>query len=143
MMKRWIKIALCVLLLVVILSGALLANYLIALQAYRHAIEAITYTRTDASGLSDGVYTGDCDARFIYAKVEVTVENHAMTDIALLEYRHHRGADAVHMIPAMLDAQRLDVDVVAGATSSCKVIRKAVDNALSGAAALVSAARLC
>ncbi len=132
-MKKWVKIALGVIVPVVVLSGAFLANYMVSLQAYRSAIANITYSHTDASGIPDGSYIGDYDARFIYAKVKVTVTNHAMTDIELLEYRHDRGAAAVQVIKKMLDAQRLDVDVIAGATNSCKVIRKAADNALSAA----------
>ena len=133
-MKKYVKFALIFIALAVAVSGVFWGPYLLSLHAYKNALNQITYTRTDAAGIPDGSYIGDCDARFIYAKVSVTVKNNTMTDIALLEYRHDRGAAAVRIVKDMLDAQRLDVDVIAGATSSCRVIRKAVDAALSGAA---------
>lgn len=66
----------------------------------------------------------------IYAKVEVTVSDGKMTDIAILEHRQERGKAAEAVISDMLAEQKIDVDAVSGATNSSTVIKKAVENAL-------------
>lgn len=119
--------------LLAIISGALLTNYLISVKTYKTAVSKITYEKQNILDIADGAYTGDCDVQFIYAKVRVTVKEHRIADIQLLEHRHERGAAAESILKKMIDTQKIDVDVVAGATNSSKVIKKAVDNALSSA----------
>ena len=84
----------------------------------------------DLSAIPDGVYVGEYDVNFIYAKVEVTVRNGEMTDIIILEHKQERGKAAEAVISDMLAEQKIDVDAVSGATNSSTVIKKAVENAL-------------
>lgn len=114
-------------------SGFFLTDYLISVQRYKNMVENITYENMDASHIPNGTYSGECDAQFIYAKVEVTVENGRITDIQVLEHRHERGAAANGIEQRIIDKQMVDVDAVSGATNSSKIIKKAVDNALSSA----------
>lgn len=100
---------------------------------YRNAVAAIDYSGVDISAVADGVYPGECDVGFISAKVAVTVEDGAITHIDLLEHKNDRGGAATGIGQRIVREQRVDVDVVTGATNSSKVIKKAVDNALSGA----------
>lgn len=132
-MKKWVKIVIGAVLLLAIISGALLTNYLISVKSYKTAVSKITYEQQNLLDVADGSYTGECDVQFIYAKVRVTVKDHRITDIQLLEHRNGRGAAAESILKKMVNAQKIDVDVVAGATNSSKVIKKAVDNALSSA----------
>ena len=67
---------------------------------------------------------------FIYAKVEVTVQNGEITNINILEHRHERGKTAEVIADSMVDEQKIDVDAISGATNSSTVIKKAVENAL-------------
>ena len=55
-----------------------------------------------------------------------------MQEVELLEHYNGRGEAANVMPSRMLEEQRIDVDTVFGATSSCKVIQQAVYNALAG-----------
>lgn len=132
-MKKWVKIVIGIVILAVITSGAFLTSYLLSVKSYQNAVEGITYRHQNALDISDGAYIGECDVRFIYAKVKVTVKNHSITDIQLLEHRHERGTAAESILKEILAQQKIDVDIIAGATNSGKVIKKAVDNALSGA----------
>lgn len=132
-MKRQVRIVIGAVVLLAIISGALLTNYLISVKTYKTAVSKITYEKQNILDIADGAYTGDCDVQFIYAKVRVTVKEHRIADIQLLEHRHERGAAAESILKKMIDTQKIDVDVVAGATNSSKVIKKAVDNALSSA----------
>ncbi len=61
---------------------------------------------------------------FIYAKVEVTVENGKMTNINILEHKQERGKAAEAITDKIVDGQRIDVDAVSGATNSSTVIKK-------------------
>jgi uncharacterized protein with FMN-binding domain len=92
----------------------------------------MTFIHTDASNIADGTYIGECDVKFIYAKVAVTVRDGHITDIRLLEHRHERGQAAEAVIDKIITQQELDVDAVSGASNSSQVIKKAVDNALGG-----------
>lgn len=55
-----------------------------------------------------------------------------MQELELLEHHHSRGEAAGVLPSIMLQEQRIDVDAVSGATSSCRVIQQAVQNALMG-----------
>lgn len=80
--------------------------------------------------ISDGVYIGEYDVNFIYAKVEVTVQNGEITNINILEHRNERGKAADAITNKIVDEQKIDVDAISGATNSSTIIKKAVENAL-------------
>ena len=97
---------------------------------YKQAVKETTFDEINIPDVSDGVYIGEYDVNFIYAKVEVTVQNGEITDIIILEHRHEHGKAADTVINEIIDEQRIDVDAVSGATNSSIVIKKAVENAL-------------
>lgn len=132
-MKKRTKIIIAFLALVALVAGGFFADYIISVNKYQDAIANMTYKNIDASNISDGTFVGDCDVNFIYAKVELTVQDGMITNITLLEHRHERGASAEGIERKIVAEQKVDVDAVSGATNSSKVIKKAVDNALSNA----------
>ena len=106
------------------------AVYLKNVEDYKQAVKETTFDEINISDVSDGVYIGEYDVNFIYAKVEVRVQNGEITDIIILEHRHEHGKAAETVINEIVDEQRIDVDAVSGATNSSIVIKKAVENAL-------------
>ena len=70
------------------------------------------------------------NALFIYAKVEVTVQNKEIEKIRILEHKNERGQVAETIVDQIVSEQKIDVDAISGATNSSKVIKKAVENAL-------------
>ena len=132
-MKPRKKVILAIVALFLVIAAVIVVRFLPSYLEYQNAVAHMTLSHTDASNIPDGVYVGECDVSLIYAKVEVHVENNAITDIRILEHRNGRGASAEKIAGEMVAQQRLDVDAVAGATNSSIVIKKAVDNALSGA----------
>ena len=112
---------------IVLIGGAV---YLKNVADYKQAVKETTFDEINISDVSDGVYIGEYDVNFIYAKVEVTVQNGEITDIIILEHRHEHGKAAETVINEIVDEQRIDVDAVSGATNSSIVIKKAVENAL-------------
>ena len=132
-MKKTTKLIIGAVLLAAAIAVTSLINYLVSVKRYQDTIANMTFTHTDATGIPDGTYIGECDVKYVYARVQVTVHNEKITDIVLLEHRNERGSNAEGIEKEIVARQRVDVDAVSGATNSSQTIKKAVDNALSGA----------
>ena len=100
--------------------------------AYQDMVKHTIISDVDISDLPDGIYTGEYDVDFIYAKVEVVVKSGIITDIIILEHRNDRGNTAESLTGDIILAQSIDVDAVSGATNSSTVLKKAVELALTG-----------
>ena len=98
--------------------------YIKSVADYRQAVRETTFEDINISDIPDGVYVGEYDVDFIYAKVEVTVQNGEITNINILEHRHERGKTAEVITDSIIDEQKIDVDAISGATNSSTVIKK-------------------
>ena len=127
--KKIISFIILLLLLIGLICGAV---YLKNVADYKRAVGETTFGEIDITDVSDGIYIGEYDVNFIYAKVEVTVEDGEIVSINILEHRHERGKAAETVIEKLIEEQKIDVDAVSGATNSSTVIKKAVENALKG-----------
>ena len=125
--KKTVLFVIMFLLLVGFVLGIL---YLKSVADYRQAVRETTFEDINISDIPDGVYVGEYDVDFIYAKVEVTVQNGEITNINILEHRNERGKTAEVITDSIVDEQKIDVDAISGATNSSTVIKKAVENAL-------------
>lgn len=117
----------------VLLLGAGVLFYLNSVEAYQRHVAQMEIADIAFSTVPDGEYEGEVDETLIRVKVRVTVEDGAVTDIALLEHENGRGKPAEAVIGEIIRQQTLDVDSVSGATNSSKLIKKAVENALQSA----------
>ena len=104
--------------------------YLKNVADYKQAVKETTFEEINISDISDGIYVGEYDVNFIYAKVEVTVQNGEIININILEHKNERGEAAEAITNKIVNEQRIDVDAISGATNSSTVIKKAVENAL-------------
>ena len=129
-MKRTKKTILLVVLAAVALGAVLLGSYLKKVADYQQAVQDLTVEEVPLTTVADGTYQGECDVDFIRAQVAVTVKGGQITNISLLEHKNGRGQPAEVVLDNILQAQRLDVDAVSGATNSSTVLKKAVENAL-------------
>ena len=125
--KKVVLLVIMLLLLIGLVWGII---YLKSVSDYKQAVKETTFEEINISDISDGVYIGEYDVDFIYAKVEVTVQNGEITNINILEHRHERGKTAEVITDSIVDEQKIDVDAISGATNSSTVIKKAVENAL-------------
>lgn len=125
--KKTVFFVIMFLLLVGFVWGIL---YLKSVADYKQAVKETTFEDINISDVPDGVYIGEYDVDFIYAKVEVTVQNGEITNINILEHRHERGKTAEVITDSIVDEQKIDVDAISGATNSSTVLKKAVENAL-------------
>ncbi len=130
-MKKHLKIAIPS--IVILLSLTALLIYLSSVNRYKKDVAAITFEDINLSEIPDGKYIGSCNVNFIYAKVEVTMKAGAIVDIFLLEHKNGngKGKPAESIIADIIKKQSLTVDAVSGATNSSKVIKKAIENALT------------
>ena len=128
--NKAVLIVISALLVIGLLSGGL---YLKSIGDYKAKVKvnALTFDEIDLTKVVDGVYEGQCDTGVVRARVQVTVRDHRMESIELLEHENGRGAPAEAILDQMLQNQTTAVDAVSGATCSSKVIRKAVENALA------------
>ncbi len=124
---------------IIILSSVLLAGLLTAIlffvilpeRSYED-IRQMSIQNVNLDQLEDGVYQGE----FAYGQytyhAEVTVKNHRIEEIKLSHGNKSKQAKAAEgVIDTILTEQKVDVDVVSGATTTSKAILKAVENALS------------
>ncbi|MBC2456687.1 FMN-binding protein [Clostridium beijerinckii] len=124
------KILLGVVCLVAITSIIVGGKYLISVRNYQKTIKELTINNVDLSKIPDGKYIGSYDVNLISAKVSVTVKNHKIENIDLLEHKTDRGKPAEVIPDMVVKAQSLQVDTISGATNSSKTILKAIENAL-------------
>lgn len=132
-MRKNKKVIFIILAVLLVIGGAFAARYFSELRSYQQAVEEITIGDVDLSTIPDGTYTGSQEAVWVGATVEVTVKDHRITEIKL-DHRHGQGEAAEVITDHVIEEQSLQVDLISGVTSSSKVILKAIENALVGAA---------
>lgn len=87
-------------------------------------------TEINLSLIEDGIYIGEYkEALMVKATVEVTVTNHEITDIRILEHDNGKGDAAEVITTDFINEQSVMVDDVAGATISSRVLKLAVIDA--------------
>ena len=128
--SKKVKIILAVVCVLILIAAVYFMNYMWRVNQYQDKVSKLTYHDINISDIADGTYIGECDVDFIYAKVEVTVKDGKLTNVKLLEHKNERGSSAEAITDEFVQEQRIDVDVISGATNSSKVIKKAVENAL-------------
>ena len=126
--KKTVLISLLVLMIIGIFAGGI---YLKSISDYKAMVAALTFDEIDLTKVEDGVYEGQCDTGVVRVRVQVTIRNHQLESIELLEHKNGRGTPAEAILDQMVQNQTTAVDAVSGATCSSKVIRKAVENAIT------------
>ncbi|MDF2840668.1 MAG: hypothetical protein K0Q99_1440 [Clostridia bacterium] len=96
-------------------------------------LKEMSISEVDMLTLKNGTYAGSYRVFPIAVEVEVTVNNHRITNIELVKHSNGQGSKAEGITNMVIEAQGLGVDMVSGATYSSKVILKAIENALSSA----------
>lgn len=100
------------------------------LQSFVKAVNHIAVSNPAMADIPDGIYVGDYSVAPVYVKAEVSVKEHTITGIKILEHENGLGGKAEKIIDAVISRQSLEVDAVSGATVSSKCIVKAIENAL-------------
>ena len=127
-MRKGIKVPLIVFATIaVIIVGA----FLLMKHSADEALVSIVFEDIDMSQTADGTYYGETDAGMVFVKLAVTVENHQIKTINIIEHKNGRGAKAEAITDTIIAENSYDVDVASGATLSSKAIKSAVSKALN------------
>jgi uncharacterized protein with FMN-binding domain len=85
----------------------------------------------DLNDIEDGVYVGEVKTIPIHVIVKVTIKNHQIVEIKIIEHRSGQGEPAEVIVEDIIAYQSLNVDLISGATYSSKVIILAVYKAVN------------
>jgi uncharacterized protein with FMN-binding domain len=131
-MKRKRIVILGIVLLVLAAAALGIRGFLKNIESNLAKLADMVPAQIDLAALEDGTYTSSYSVFPVSAKVSVTVKDHRITAINLIEHKNGQGAPAEAIPGKVLEAQSLQVDSISGATYSSKVILKAIENALLG-----------
>lgn len=108
----------------------LFAGAAMMLQALVNRVNQIPISTPDFTEIPDGTYTGEYSIPPVRVILQVSVKEHRLTHIKIIEHEHGLGGRAETITDQILDSQSLEIDAVSGATVSSKCILKAVEDAL-------------
>ena len=121
-MKKYIKTILTILLT----AGIILFIEALLLRPQRLTIDSIHLHE-----ISDGEYIGICQNKLLFAVVNVTVEDHIIQNIEILEHKESYLTQAYQIASDVIAKQSIDVDSVSHATLTSDTVLKAIENALN------------
>lgn len=119
-----------VLVVTVIIVIAVIIGYNVItnkLESFSH----IDFSTLDLSTVEDGTYTGSADGGIVKATVEVTVKDHVITAIKIVDHDNGKGKPAEAIIHDIVEHNSMEVDAISGATHSSNIIKAAVLDALT------------
>ncbi|HCG64118.1 MAG: hypothetical protein A2Y31_06020 [Spirochaetes bacterium GWC2_52_13] len=128
MKKRYIF--LLVLLVVIVVGAVGVRSFIRKSEVALNQLSALSIANPDLSKIADGIYEGSYEAFPVKVVVTVEVADHRIVSVELNEHRNGQGKPAESLLPHIVATQSLELDAVAGATYSSKVILKAVEQAL-------------
>ena len=94
-------------------------------------LNAIVIHNPDLQKIADGTYQGNSKVGPVRVSLEVTIEDGVYKSIRIIKHFNGRGKSAEAIVPAIIEAQSLEIDVISGASASSKAILKAVEDALN------------
>ena len=125
-MKK-ILIIICIIILSIIIIGSIAYN---RINKNLQTLEDIKVSTIDLGLLEDGVYKGSYAVFPVKVKVEVAIKDKRIETIKIVEHDNGKGKAAEEIVDTIIEKQTIDVDVIAGATYSSRVIQKAIEAAL-------------
>lgn len=90
-------------------------------------------SNVDLSTIDDGTYEGSYKTFPITVVLNVTIKDHKIENIKIIKHDTGKGKRAETITNDVIDNQSIEVDTIAGATYSSKVILKAIEDALESA----------
>lgn len=92
----------------------------------------VMINNVNLASISDGTYTGQYNEGRWSNKVTVVVKDHQITDINIdKKILFEKPEVTEELLTKVINQQNINVDVVAGATVTCKAYLKAIEDALT------------
>lgn len=117
--------------IVVVVLAALITYFYVKISDELDLLIQLPIVDVDLSTVEDGTYTGEYEQFPVSVILEVEVVNHEIVSIEIIQHDNGKGAPAEAIILDVIEQQSIDVDTIAGATYSSKVILLAIKDALS------------
>ncbi len=130
-MRKKSLIILIILITIVFIISVIGYQFYQKIKNYGEQINQIEINEIDLSNIKDGEYLGEYKTIAVSAKVRISVKDHKITTIEILQHINGQGKAGEAVIEKVINQQTLKVDTISGATASSKVILKAIENALS------------
>lgn len=127
-MKLFLKIVLSIFVIFILASG----GGMFFLSRGLESGAALEVSACDASALGDGTYAGEYNGGRWSNKLVVTVKEHKILRVDISDdILIPREEVTAELVDRVLEKQTTKVDVVSGATVTCKAYLKAMENALA------------
>jgi uncharacterized protein with FMN-binding domain len=116
----------------VVIAAAVFAMSLNLLNMRLGQLSMLRIENVDLKSVDDGSYLGSYQVLPLMARVKVEIKDHRILNIEIVKHVTGQGKAAEAVVRSIIEKQRVDVDAVAGATYSSRIIEKAVERALTG-----------
>lgn len=84
----------------------------------------------DLGSVADGEYAGSASAFPVAVELKVRMKDHKIETIDLIKHTNGQGKPAEALLAMAVREQKINLDVISGATYSSKAILLAISNAL-------------
>ena len=121
-MNRRVRSMLRVLVVLLVVLAAAAIWFKVKYDRMVKVFEEAEVTQVDLWQIDDGTYTGSFGEFLVSAELEVTVENHRIVDLVVLDQRCGPGYRAEDTLNRILNAQSPLVYATTGATASSRCI---------------------
>ncbi len=116
--------------IIVVTLAAVITYFVVQINDNLDQLIEIPIVDVDLSLVEDGTYTGEYGQFPVSVVVEVEVVNHEIISLEILKHDNGQGGPAEAILNDVIEQQSIDVDTIAGATYSSKVILLAIKDAL-------------
>lgn len=129
-MKKNTKIILSVFIVALVLIFITVKSIISKIESNLKGLLNVEIKEINLTQIEDGKYIGRYEVFPVAVEVEVAILDHKISKIKIIEHENGQGGSAEVIIDKVIEKQSLEVDVIAGATYSSKVILKAIEDAL-------------
>lgn len=91
----------------------------------------LPFTNTKVEQVADGTYEAKTYTSFLHLQVQVSVKDHKLTDIKIVENSGSKGQFLDEMVPRMIAENKVVVDLVKKDQLASVVLISCVDSAIS------------
>ena len=90
----------------------------------------LPFYNTKLEEVSDGTFSGKTTTSFMHLQLDVTVKNHSITDIKIIENKGSYGQKSAQIIQSMIKENKTVVPLIKGDETGSLVFISCVDDAL-------------
>ncbi|WP_459129798.1 FMN-binding protein [Guggenheimella bovis] len=116
---------------VLLILVVLFAAFLLFQQGARREMDSVVIHNVNFSDVKDGTYQGESKVGPVEVITETTVKDGKIVKIDLIKHVKGLGGKAEPIIDQVIKNQRLDIDVISGATASSKAILQSIENGIN------------